>query len=311
MPKLTTKTLVGIIITIGIYTAFVLFSDLSLLIHNFQSFNLIYLPFAFLLITISYFIRAMRWNMFLKHLTIDIQLKKSFLIFFAGLGLGMTPGKLGEVIKSHFLKRDYNHSISKTVPIVFVERYYDLVGIIFLSLFGVWFVNTEKITVIIIFLLVIITLVISQQKKLLVPLLEKIGKLPLLKKFVYNALEIYKTIQILLSRKLYAKSTGYSIAAWLVESTAVFLIFMGFGIDLTFPIILFIFSFSSIIGAASMLPGGIGVTEGGMIGLLLLQNIDYTMAFSVVLLVRIVTLWFSVVLGLIALKKLTNVPIGN
>ena len=55
-----------------------------------------------------------------------------------------------------------------------------------------------------------------------------------------------------------------------------------------------------------MLPGGLGSTEGGMIGLLILQNVDYTSAFSVVLLVRIVTLWFSVFIGLIALKKIAK-----
>jgi len=51
-----------------------------------------------------------------------------------------------------------------------------------------------------------------------------------------------------------------------------------------------------------MLPGGIGITEGGMVGLLLLEGIDYTSAISAVILVRIVTLWFSVAIGLTVLK---------
>jgi len=49
-------------------------------------------------------------------------------------------------------------------------------------------------------------------------------------------------------------------------------------------------------------PGGIRITEGGMVGLLLLEGIDYTSAISAVILVRIVTLWFSVAIGLTVLK---------
>ena len=59
---------------------------------------------------------------------------------------------------------------------------------------------------------------------------------------------------------------------------------------------------STIMGAISLVPGGIGVTEGGMIGFLLLYDIDYTTAFASVLAVRIFTLWFSVIIGIIALK---------
>ena len=102
------------------------------------------------------------------------------------------------------------------------------------------------------------------------------------------------------------KSTLYSVSAWIIESIAVYFVFRGFGIDLSFPIILLIFTASSIAGAVSMLPGGIGVTEGGMVGLLLLQGIDYTTSFSAVLLVRIVTLWFSVIIGLFALRMVTK-----
>jgi len=223
-------------------------------------------------------------------------------LFFDGLGFSITPGKFGEVIKSYFLKRDHDHSVSKTAPIVFVERYYDLVGILVISVIGIWFVEIEKTMVFGTMGIIIIALVISQQKKLVIAILEKFKKISFLKKPATSLLEMFETVHILLKPKLYSKSIGYSVAAWLIESFAVFLIFAGFQIDLSIPVVILIFTISSIIGGLSMLPGGIGITEGGMIGLLLLQGIDYTSAISVVLLVRIVTLWFSVVIGLIVLK---------
>ena len=306
MIKLTTKALTIIIGAVGLYAAFVIFSDLSLLVEKFRNFNFIYLPFAFLLVLCSYFIRGMRWNMLLKILGIDISVKKSMLIFFAGLGLGITPGKFGEVIKSHFLKRDYDQSISKTASTVILERYYDLVGIVIISITGAWFVDVGRTPIIIAFVILMLTFMLSRQKKLVLSILERFGRFKLLKKFSIFITEIYQTAFTLLSTKVYVKSTLYSISAWIIESIAVYFVFRGFGIDLSFPVILLIFTASSIAGAVSMLPGGIGITEGGMVGLLLLQKIDYTTAFSTVLLVRIVTLWFSVLIGLFALKMVTQ-----
>jgi len=302
MVQITSKMLILVIITIALYAAFVIFSDISLLIDKFQNFNFVYLLPAFLLVLLSYFIRALRWDTFLKTLNINIKMKESISLFFAGLGFGITPGKLGEVIKSHLLKKDHNQAISKTAPIVLVERYYDLVGLLIISVLGIWFLEIELTIIITSFVIIIVALIISQQKSLVFKILEKLDKISFLKKIVKKLFETFDTIHFLLKPKLYAKSIGYSVTGWLIESFAVYLIFLGFNIDLNLPTIILIFAVSSIIGGLSMLPGGIGLTEGGMVGLLLLEGIDYTSAISVVLLVRIVTLWFSVAIGLIVLK---------
>lgn len=302
MELLGKKPLLVIIGAIALYVGFVVFSDISLLYDKFQNFNFVYLPIALALVFCSYLIKGVRYDLLLKKIGIIIPLKQSITLFFAGLGLGITPGKLGEVIKSSFLKKQYNHSISKTVPVVFVERYFDLVGIMIIIIFGIWFVNIEKSVIVGTFVLIISVLILGKQRRFVIPILNSFKKVPFIKKFVENFLEMYDTIYSLLSAKIYAKSTGISLAGWILESTAVFLIFQGFGIDLNFETVTLIFLISSLIGAVSMLPGGIGLTEGGMIGLLLLQGIDYTEAFSVVLFVRISTLWYSVILGLIAMK---------
>ena len=83
--------------------------------------------------------------MLLKSLGINMTIKQSLEIYFAGLAFGITPAKIGEVVKSYILKKNHSQPISKTAPIVFIERYYDLVGIILISLIGIWFVNLEKI----------------------------------------------------------------------------------------------------------------------------------------------------------------------
>ena len=59
---------------------------------------------------------------------------------------------------------------------------------------------------------------------------------------------------------------------------------------------------SLFLGALSFLPGGLGITEGSFTGLLNLQGISLSMAIVIVIIVRLFTLWFNVVIGFIALK---------
>ena len=202
MVQLTSKMIIIVIITIALYAAFVITSDVSLLIDKFQNFNFVYLLPAFALVLISYFIRALRWDIFLKTLDINISLKKSISLFFAGLGFGITPGKFGEVIKSHLLKKDYNQSYSKTAPIVLVERYYDLVGLLLISVLGIWFLEIEQSVIIISFVIIIAALIISQQKSLVFKILENLDKISFLKKIVKKLFETFDTIHFLLKPKL-------------------------------------------------------------------------------------------------------------
>ena len=100
-------------------------SDLKLISEKLQNFQLKYAFIIIPIITFSFFIRGFRWMLFLKYLKINIGIKNSFGIYFAGMAFGVTPAKVGELIKSQILKNKYSIAISKTAPIIFVERYYD------------------------------------------------------------------------------------------------------------------------------------------------------------------------------------------
>ena len=46
-------------------------------------------------------------NLLLKNSNIYIPIKNNFVIYLAGLSLSITPGQIGEVIKSEFLKKQF------------------------------------------------------------------------------------------------------------------------------------------------------------------------------------------------------------
>jgi len=79
-----------------------------------------------------------------------------------------------------------------------------------------------------------------------------------------------------------------------------FIILLNFGIDFGLFWAFFSYSFATIIGALSMLPGGLGITEGSLTFMLIRENISKNVAFATTFIIRVVTLWFAVLVGIIS-----------
>ena len=96
-----------------------------------------------------------------------------------------------------------------------------------------------------------------------------------------------------------------SAAAWFGECLAFFLVLLGFGLDPTWTLLLqatLIYGGASLFGAITLLPGGVGATEGSMTSLVqVLIGLSATVASAATLLVRVCTLWFAIIIGGFAL----------
>jgi len=57
-----------------------------------------------------------------------------------------------------------------------------------------------------------------------------------------------------------------------------------------------------VFGSISFIPGGIIVTESSMLGLLLENGIQVSIATLIVILSRLVTIWLFTIVGTVALK---------
>ena len=88
-----------------------------------------------------------------------------------------------------------------------------------------------------------------------------------------------------------------SVAGWAAEGLALYLLLRFFGADVTPSDAVFVFSFSMIVGAASMLPGGLGSTEVTAVVLLTTLGVDFNVAVASTALVRVTTFWFAVGIG--------------
>jgi uncharacterized protein (TIRG00374 family) len=101
----------------------------------------------------------------------------------------------------------------------------------------------------------------------------------------------------LLTSGALAVSLGLSVISWFFECVAFALILDGLGGALPLRVATFVYAFASLAGAVSMLPGGLGVAEGSLTGLLAGFGTPLPEAAAATLLVRGATLWLAVALG--------------
>ena len=121
--KLQNNLLLIVIAAIGIYAIFLFISDYNVVSEKINFFQFAYLAPILTLVSVSWITLILRWNILLKQNGINIPIKKSVMIWLSGSALGITPGQVGELLKSQILKNLFDIPRSKSAPIVFIEKF--------------------------------------------------------------------------------------------------------------------------------------------------------------------------------------------
>jgi len=301
--KTSNKISIIILSVIGFYAVFLLFSDVEKISNKLINFKIEFLPIIFLLVPIAWILVYLRWHFLLKNLGIRVPHKENFTIFLASAMLGITPGKVGELLKSQFLKEKFGISRTKTVPLIFVEKLYDLIGAIIISFAGIWLFPEAGYIIIIGLALLIFVFVMISSQKVFNKTAQVFMRFRITRQFVESILGSSEIIKSSIRGKIVFFSTILSVGYWFIISLAIYFIFLALEIDsLSFLTIISTYIASLILGVLSFLPAGIGVTEGSFVGLLSLQGIEISTAVVIALLVRLFTLWYGVAVGLLLLK---------
>ena len=256
------------------------------------------------LTVLTLLIHGWKYKVLLSKLDLNINFKQSFLIHTAGLAMLITPGGSGLIVSNYILKKLTGRSISSTIPIFIYERWLDVVvltTIVGILLYWNNFVASQIVFVIGIILCGFIFFVFKNSVGL--DLLNKILiTTRILKKFAVNTKEFQDSAKKLTPPKTMISLLMISFLTKLVPMIAVYLVFDLFNLNMDFFSTSQIFLTSQIIGILSFVPGGIIVTETGLLGLILQTGTDYSVAAMLILLIRILTFWFPTFIGFIALK---------
>jgi len=133
-----------IIALIGIYVAFLLSTDITKVQDNLKTMNYFYFAIAVGLWSSGNIFRIIRWHIFLKEIDDRVPFRSNVKYYLAGYAFIFSPGRMGELVRSPYLKRDFGIPISKSASIVFVERFYDLLGMTILLSIGLIFIEFDR-----------------------------------------------------------------------------------------------------------------------------------------------------------------------
>ena len=295
------KILLSIALAAIIYLAFIIYADYQKIIQSFSRFNWWLMPALLALSLGNYFTRFLKWHYYLKLIKVSLKILDSLAIFLSGLVMSVTPGKMGELLKSYLVKQVNSTSISKTAPIVFAERITDFLALTLLAVLGAYYFNYGKVIAIIILGIIIIGIIILTNRKIFEIIIHLASKINFLKKHVQKIQNIYDSSSTLLSIFPLISMTILSAFSWGLEGLGYYLVISNFNSGFNLLWSLFSYSFATIVGAISMLPGGLGVTEGSLTLMSVQQGLSQNDATASTFIIRVVTLWFAVLIGAIGL----------
>jgi uncharacterized protein (TIRG00374 family) len=286
----------------AVYLILAVLSDLGELAAALDSFDYALIPAILGFVALSYVVRFFRWTYYLRVLKVSVPMGINAAIFTSGLSMTISPGKLGEVLKSVFVRNVTGAPIARTAPAVVAERATDGTGMVLWGFLGAFALDLPPWTMLIFLVLAVFAIVVLRSKRLSLAAESVLSKLPLVNRLAPHLRDFHGASNELLGTRPLLVGTAISFFSWGLECAGVYLCAVGLGVDRPFLLIVFVFALSSLLGVLSMLPGGIGAVEAGLYGqFVAVANLPTGLAGALTLVIRLATLWFATLLGICGL----------
>ncbi|MBN1449136.1 MAG: flippase-like domain-containing protein [Bacteroidetes bacterium] len=282
-----------------VFIALTVYADIDGLVAAFAEFNWWFAPVILCCTLLNYVFRYWKWEFYTVTLDIQPTRKDNLIIFFSAFIMAVTPGKLGEVLKSYLLKQVNGTPISRSAPIVVAERLTDFIGLVLLLVVGAYVFDISRGIVIAFAVFFALLTILLAWRRGSIAVIELFGRLPFLRRFLDNARSAYDSMYIMLRPRPLLVSIILSVIAWFFECFGYYIVLSVFETPPTMLKATFIYAFSTIVGAVSMLPGGLGTTEGSLTGLVQLAGASKEVAVASTFIIRSATLWFAVIIGVV------------
>lgn len=302
--RLKGKLVAGIAIGGLVYVLVVVYSGWRELEEALRGFPWLLFPLLLALAFANYLLRFLKWHFYLGQLKIPLAWGDSLVIFLAGLIMTISPGKIGELLKSVLLKQRNGTPLTVSAPIIVAERITDFLALLLICVAGllVFTVSDSNLTILGVVSAVLVGFILAIGNRRLclgtITLLERLKPLARIGGKLRN---LYESINRLVRLLPLTVATFLSLGAWLCECLGFWIAIRAFTPDPSVLAACFIYALGTIVGVAS--PGGLGLTEGSMLGMLQTEalmggaQLTKAPAAAATLIIRLATLWFAVFVG--------------
>jgi uncharacterized protein (TIRG00374 family) len=304
-PQLRRRFLFSLLFGLLVITGLAFFADAPRVLEAARHFTWAYVPAILALTTFNYLLRGVKWQYYLRLIGVSVGRGDSAAIFASGLSMAMTPGKLGELLKAWLLRNRTGTPVAVSAPIIMAERLTDGVALLILASGGLLLYRRGWQVLLLIALVAIVVVAIVQSRALSLRILAALEGVPALGKRAHNLRQFYESAYVLLRPRPLLTALALGVVSWSGECFAFFLVLVGLGFAATPELFIraaFVLATSTLVGSASLLPGGLGAAEASSAALLrLVLPISGPTAVVATLLIRFCTLWFGVAVGVVAL----------
>ena len=238
---------------------------------------------------LNYGLRGQRWRGWMAQYGRPMGPAQGLRLYLAGYTFTPTPGNVGEAARGLLLRQPLGTADS--LAIFGAERLADLLALLILTLPGVcWLLQRPEAAAwlwpLILGGLIAAALLAAVFYRHRARLFARLPWLP----SAWRCLAQRPWLWL-----------GQTLLAWAAQGLALWLICRELGWTIDPLLATGFYALAMVGGALSLLPAGLGGTEALLTGLLLLHGTSLATALAITVLVRLLTLWFAVALGALAL----------
>lgn len=303
----------SVVLTILVAGAWIGYQDHAAIFAAVGRVGLLGFLFLCLFSSLNYGLRYLRWHYLMRQLGDEPGWWDGLLCYFSGFALTTTPAKAGEAVRALYFWRLRGIRYSHTLSCLLTERTMDalaavLVGTLALYMFG----NLRWIGAVLTLGIVGVVVFIGYHERLL----PYLASLRVIRWRWFNRL--LDGVPVFLTRAKYlfkprpfTAGVMLGVVAWSVEGLAFAWLVRSLGGEASVLLYMSIFCIALVMGGLTFLPGGLGGTEVLLYGLTVASGLGATEALTATLLIRLATLWYAVVLGLLAILWLESGSSGT
>ncbi len=289
--------------------------------------NLYYYSSAFAVFIVATFFSALTWHSLLKNLNIKNTIRKATLYTWAGYFFDATlpePGWSGDVSKAYMLSKESDEDPGKVVATVVGQKIIGMLVTVFVLLvgFGIFVTNYALPEVVLVFVLAIMILSVGslvvvywistspKATRTMVGILTRVLSFVLRRRFneaQFRAdsekfLSMFHTgIDTLNARKKsLLRPLLFYVLSVAFDVSVVFFTFASLGSPVPVEKVLIVYALTGTLQSVGV--SVIGLTEIVMSTSYQILGIPLPLSFSATLLTRVITLWFKLVVGYVALQ---------
>lgn len=248
---------------------------------------------------VNYLFRGARWHLFANRLGLATTLVQDLRHFLGGFAMSVTPGRVGELIRMRWLRRETGWAVERTAPLVLMDRASDLAAMALILAGGVALSTGGIAMATPVAIAALAVAFIATRPKLLAGcvtyLYRAVGKFPRLMGRVRTAA---RSLGVFSKGPIMAAALGLGLIGWIAEGYAFHLLLVWMGADIGLAKAVAIFTFSTLAGGLTGAPGGVGGAEAAMVALLTLEGIPLEVSIPATAVIRLTTLWFAILIGL-------------